>query len=112
MTFLFFFAPNISSELRVCQIQNSYTVTILIKLSPISGLGISSGLILDEKMNIVTDCGSQWLLVMICKSVTEKSSQINKFLVVIAMLKNYRDLIEMVAKNPIETDPFEGPLYV
>jgi len=25
------------------------------------------------------------------------------------MLKNYRDLIEMVAKNPIETDPFEGP---
>ena len=25
------------------------------------------------------------------------------------MLKNYRYLIEMVAKNPIETDPFEGP---
>jgi len=57
-------------------------MTILIQSSLISRLGISSGLILDEKMNIVTDCGSQWLLVMICRSVTEKSSQINKFLVV------------------------------
>jgi len=28
------------------------------------------------------------------------------------MLKNYRDLIEMVAKNTIDTYPFEGPLFV
>jgi len=59
-----------------------YTVTILIKPSRVNGLGISSGLIHDEKMNIVTDYVCQWLSVAVCKSVSKKSSRINKFLVV------------------------------
>jgi len=64
----------------------SYTVTILIKPSRVNGLGISSGLIHDEKMNIVTDYVCQWLSVTVCKSVSKKSSRINKFLVVAALL--------------------------
>ena len=60
----------------------SYTVMILIKPSRVNGLGISSGLIHDEKMNIVTDYVCQWLSVTVCKSVSKKSSRINKFLVV------------------------------
>jgi len=60
----------------------SYTVTILIKPSRVNGLGISSGLIHDEKMNIVTDYVCQWLSVTVCKSISKKSSRINKFLVV------------------------------
>jgi len=73
----------------------SYTVTILIKPSRVNGLGISSGLIHDEKMNIVTDYVCQWLSVTVCKSVSKKSSRINKFLVVLSLADDVILVLEL-----------------
>ena len=60
----------------------SETMTILVKPSRSSGLGISSGLILDGKKNIVTDSVAASTLLTVCKSVTKNPSLISKFLVV------------------------------